>query len=671
MTWASFNGRSFFPSSIASKRGREDGERNAEEHVLDGFYPNVVSGDNSEGPEGPEGLEGSEGPRGARGPGSPGGPGGPEARGAYEERHFTPGRRFQPRESVLESEDVRFGKVCASFFYKGTLPSNESDRKHLFAKHPFLVAEADVVYDTGPHSMSWPSASRSVGFMNTELAANRFKGRRPTIALLKHVAKIPRAMLFSRDTNVPDDVDIVGDTLADFLSEVATVAVPDRHDSVYKHDKRVATDEQHPSHVIPSTLESFTNMLPGETFENYNEASNVISALSDMIRRMKRHDPFSIIQFTIDKSRTNHKINTPPINQGDASGTSLGDEPKHDFYAQGFDMLDLSVLDQVYDRFKRTYQKMRTKENLAYHHNQRNVTLMLESEADVWMACGGSANRLPPSTWITRGILIQGKTGEDEDDGIQSFHSLKDLASDFLDTNTADLPPPFNTVKPYIGNGDTFENQLKKLGILKPKVIDLDEKFRKHKDDNSSRMKTHFDVVDVLEIGGYKKHKEENINFNLPLIGRAADLLVATAILCGLVTTPESPIDQMIYKDLQNPRKIERGISLAEAPLNGELIHCIANVFRHGKELILKEYSTNMPWNLGGPDAGLIGDPEYRRRFIALIRANNEIQKVNRNSVSSDRRARMSEQEHIKRECIYFFKKENGTAAPVNSMFLF
>ena len=105
--------------------------------------------------------------------------------------------------------------------------------------------------------------------------------------------------------------------------------------------------------------------------------------------------------------------------------------------------------------------------------------------------------------------------------------------------------------------------------------------------------------------------------------------------------------------------------------MNGELIHCIANVFRHGKELILKEYSTNMPWNLGGPDAGLIEDPEYRRRFIALIRANNEIQKVNRNSVSSDRRARMSEQEHIKRECIYFFKKENGTAAPVNSMFLF
>jgi len=179
MTWASFNGRSFFPSSTVSKRGREDDERDAEEHELDGFYPNVVSGDNPEGPERPEGPEGSEGPRGPRGPG------GPEARGAYEERHFTPGRRLQPTESVLESEDVRFGKVCASFFYKGTLPSNESDRKHLFAKHPFLVAEADVVYNTGPHSMSWPSASRSVGFMNTELAANRFKGRRPTIALLK------------------------------------------------------------------------------------------------------------------------------------------------------------------------------------------------------------------------------------------------------------------------------------------------------------------------------------------------------------------------------------------------------------------------------------------------------------------------------------------------------
>jgi hypothetical protein len=113
----------------------------------------------------------------------------------------------------------------------------------------------------------------------------------------------------------------------------------------------------------------------------------------------------------------------------------------------------------------------------------------------------------------------------------------------------------------------------------------------------------------------------------------------------------------MIYRDLQNPDRVERAVSMVDAPLDGTKIHAIANHFRIGKEIILREFSDNMPVVPGGPDAILIKDPEYRRRFISLIRANNEIQKMNRNSISSDRRARLSEQEHIKRECLYFFKQ--------------
>lgn len=72
-----------------------------------------------------------------------------------------------------------------------------------------------------------------------------------------------------------------------------------------------------------------------------------------------------------------------------------------------------------------------------------------------------------------------------------------------------------------------------------------------------------------------------------PRIRGAADLLVATAILCGLVTHPENAIDEMVYKDLQNPDMLERGISLVGAPLSGYVIHEITNIFRRGKEAIL------------------------------------------------------------------------------------
>jgi hypothetical protein len=179
-----------------------------------------------------------------------------------------------------------------------------------------------------------------------------------------------------------------------------------------------------------------------------------------------------------------------------------------------------------------------------------------------------------------------------------------------------------------------------------------------------------FDVVDVLAKGGYNDYDPAGKPDPPISIRRAADLLVATSILCGLAT-PESALDDMIYRDLQSPVRVERAVYMVGAALNRTDIHKIANFFRHGKEAILKEFSDNMPVVPGGPDAKLITDPEYRRRFIALIRANNEIQKVNRNSVTSDRRARMSEQEHIKRECLYFFKRENGTAAPIDNMFRF
>jgi len=295
MTWASFNGRSFFPSSALSKRGRENDERDEEEdadtNAFDGFYPSVDRDDDPRIPEDSQYPDQGEGD---------------DAR-----RQYTPRRRFQPREPSRESEALRFANVCACFFYKGTLPSSESDRNKLFSDHPLLADEDDVDEDEdeddgdddagGPRSMMHPSAraerENTHGFISGSMGDGRLIGRIPTVALRDHVAKIPRATLFNKDPSVPADVDMVGHALADFLSEVATVAVRDCDTVLKDHrDSPAVTDKSIPD-TMPRTVEHIVDA----------KRDNVVGEFCDMLRRMKRHDPFFHLQFNLVQNREQWK----------------------------------------------------------------------------------------------------------------------------------------------------------------------------------------------------------------------------------------------------------------------------------------------------------------------------------------------------------------------------
>ena len=63
--------------------------------------------------------------------------------------------------------------------------------------------------------------------------------------------------------------------------------------------------------------------------------------------------------------------------------------------------LDVSVNDRVFEAFARVSKESRGRA-LEKSERKHIVTLILESEMDVWGACGGSTNRLPKKTWITR-----------------------------------------------------------------------------------------------------------------------------------------------------------------------------------------------------------------------------------------------------------------------------
>ena len=97
-----------------------------------------------------------------------------------------------------------------------------------------------------------------------------------------------------------------------------------------------------------------------------------------------------------------------------------------------------------------------------------------------------------------------------------------------------------------------------------------------------------------------------------------------------------------------------------------------AAAFRAGKEKILRELTSRLEEDAthGGHEATLITDPDQRRRFMLLCRANHELNIISRQQFASDRRARVTERARVRRECLYYFQKLNGTERKIDSQFI-
>ena len=93
--------------------------------------------------------------------------------------------------------------------------------------------------------------------------------------------------------------------------------------------------------------------------------------------------------------------------------------------------------------------------------------------------------------------------------------------------------------------------------------------------------------------------------------------------------------------------------------------------FREGKKKIITALADDLGCRVGGSDAKLVVDPEYRKHFVKLCRANYLLKKFDSDvRVVTDRRKRILDQERIKRECLYFFQKENGNATTIRGEYL-
>ena len=354
--------------------------------------------------------------------------------------------------------------------------------------------------------------------------------------------------------------------------------------------------------------------------------------------------------------------------------------------------LDLSVNDRVFDDFTRAFRMSRIGALLKKREPKFIVTLILESEMDVWSACGGSTNKLPKKTWITR----RGEGGPSvgfEDDA--TVDDPRDVATKFEKwaTDTEKTKPWVNTLfgdailndegeltsrrsDPFYMSGTgTLEGQINRF-LTKNYTSEVVDAFKmwmkgKEKGEKERRGVLPTDIVDVLFHGGFPAKKDDAYDPTGVAVREAADRLVATALFCGAATSGDNALQEMLF---QNHRRlvVKKGIRLQLDEAGKQSLARAASAFRAGKEKILRELTIRLVETAthGGPEATLITNPDQRRRFMLLCRANHELNIISRQQFASDRRARASERARIKRECLYYFQTMNGTERRIDPQFV-
>ena len=132
----------------------------------------------------------------------------------------------------------------------------------------------------------------------------------------------------------------------------------------------------------------------------------ILDELHLKMERMPKHAPWNTLSF---KTKSKPSINANSI---------------------GYDrILDLSVSDDVFLQYLTAYRASQTSFLLKKDAPPEVVSLILETEAGIWTACGGTATNLANSTWLTRSnaIAVTKKASVGE--------SLRTLFKAFLDSS--------------------------------------------------------------------------------------------------------------------------------------------------------------------------------------------------------------------------------------------
>lgn len=324
---------------------------------------------------------------------------------------------------------------------------------------------------------------------------------------------------------------------------------------------------------------------------------------------------------------------------------------------------DLTISQKIFSKYVRALREERIASVMREDERVDLVTLVLESESDVWMACGGEKNAMSPDTWITKrsARLCSREDGDDESE----FPDLRENFRDFLRNKSADGPGFVTEEQPLESQVYSF---FKSSGSTDAVTLtkNMVEEFYKWMKNNKKRS-TDVPLTSILREGG-----DESTN-----VQEHADRLVTLAILNGYVEGSARNVrDQLLFKNSLPKKKLCKkktdtpGVPISRVD-DGLTDNKIVEYFRKGKEKFISRLTDGIGCDRGGPNAKLVVDLEYRTHFIKLCRANHLLKTFEQDSrVVTDRRKRILDQERVKRECLHFFQTKCGMGSRINADYL-
>jgi hypothetical protein len=283
------------------------------------------------------------------------------------------------------------------------------------------------------------------------------------------------------------------------------------------------------------------------------------------------------------------------------------------------------------------------------------LTLVRDSELDIWNSCGRSNNNLPKNTWFSRPFEPPVEYRAKKD----SMRTLNHMADEWR-VKYANRGGAVDLLPEYFFDNETFYAQ---LTGTKAQNYKMDTDFTAWRCEQGNKGLREVTVIDVLILGGYLKDEPDEADSVRYSVQEAASVLAVRALHSGAVTRPEKLVQELLF--LNEDGNIpgihlwfrEKEIPTRTVRQEVKEFKNITSCFRRGKETLLTHIIKDSDTN----DCLIVQDGEYRSMFMKLCDINHAISLLNGAMIVNNRRERALDLERTKREILHFFQSVNGT----------